>query len=251
AYLRLGQNPREAAVRRAAVLQAADLYRQAGALNDAAAALELYLQRFPRPVPTAIAVRQQLAELAHAKNDEKRRRHWLEQIIEAERSASDAARSAQTRELAAQAALQLAEFSVAIFHRTIVVEPLKRSLPRKLEAMKEALKALELATDYGVFPVTTAATYQIADLHHTLSRELLASARPAHLSGEALAQYDVMLEEQAFPFEQKAIHFYEANARRLHERRDDPWIVKSLERLAELVPARYAKKESRETKNTK
>ena len=240
-YRRLGQRGQAAAVRRAALLQAADLYRQAGATDDAVAALELYLDRFPRPVSAAIAVRQQLAELAQAESDEERRRYWLEQIIEADRRITGAARNRQTREPAARAALQLAENSVTAFHRVRLVEPLESSLPRKLKAMKGALKALEQAAEYGVSPVATAATYQIAQIYQALSRELLASARPQHLSGEARAQYDLMLEEQAFPFEEKAIHFHEANARRRREGRDDPWIAKSLDRLAELAPARYAK----------
>lgn len=239
AYLRVAQQPREAAVRRAALLQAADLYWQAGAADDAIAALERYLNGFPRPITAAIEVRQRLAQLAHDGNDEQRRRYWLVQVIEADRTAG-AARNSQTREQAAQAALHLAEDSGAAFYRARLAAPLKRSLPQKLKLMKAALQALEQAADYGVYPVTTAATHQIGDLYYALSRELLASARPQHLAGEARAQYELMLAEQAFPFEEKAIHFYEANAHKIREEQNDPWIAKSLGQLAELVPARYA-----------
>jgi tetratricopeptide (TPR) repeat protein len=241
-YLRLGQGPGDDGMRRAALLEAADLYQQADATDDAIAALEGYLDQFPRPVSNAVAVRQRLADLAKTQGEDRRRRHWLEQIVAADRSAGRG-RSAYTRAQAAHAAVELAEPLVAAFDRTPLVEPLQDSLPRKLEAMKEALHRLEQAAGYGVFAVTTAATYQIANLYHELSRALLASERPRGLTGEERAQYELMLEEQAFPFEEKAIHFYEANVRRMGEGKADPWIAKSLERLAELVPGRYASKE--------
>lgn len=242
AYLRLSESQRDAKVRRAAMLQAANLYREGGQTDAAIATLERYLERFPRPVAAAITARERLARLAALDKDVERHRYWLTQIVEAERTAGRA-RSQQTRERAAQAALQLAENSVTTFHRAHLIEPLETSLPRKLEVMRKALRELEQAAEYAVFPVTTAATYYIADLYHELSRELLASAPPKRLTSEQRAQYSLMLKEQAFPFEEKAILFYEANARRISEGQGDPWIAKSLERLAELVPSRYARKQ--------
>ena len=40
------------------------------------------------------------------------------------------------------------------------------------------------------------------------------SQRPKGLKKDELEQYNVMLEEQAFPFEEKAIEVHEINARR-------------------------------------
>ncbi len=53
----------------------------------------------------------------------------------------------------------------------------------------------------------------------------------------------MLLEEQAFPFEEKAIEIHEANARRAAEGVYDEWVQKSYTALAELKPARYARTE--------
>ena len=109
--------------------------------------------------------------------------------------------------------------------------------------MEVALAAYGKAADYGVAEVTTAATYEIAELYHDLSRSLLDSERPAELSAEELSQYDILLEEQAFPLEEQAIDLHEVNAVRTADGVYDEWVVRSIDQLAELVPVRYAKRE--------
>ena len=78
--------------------------------------------------------------------------------------------------------------------------------------MEEALKAYAVAADYGVADVTTAATYHIAALYQDFGKALMTSQRPKKLSKVELEQYNVMLEEQAFPFEEKATELHEVNA---------------------------------------
>ena len=95
--------------------------------------------------------------------------------------------------------------------------------------------------------VTTAANYEIAELYHALSKDLYASERPPELSADELEQYDILLEEQAFPFEEEAIDLHETNAARTADDVYDQWVKKSLAALAELSPGRYAKAEIGET----
>ena len=83
-------------------------------------------------------------------------------------------------------------------------------------------------------------------MYEQFSSDLLASDRPADLDADALEQYEILLEEQAFPFEEKAIDLYKANASRAPEGVYDEWVRKSFERLAGLMPARYAKEERSE-----
>jgi hypothetical protein len=52
-----------------------------------------------------------------------------------------------------------------------------------------------------------------------------------------------MLEEQAYPFEEKAIALHELNARRASEGVYDQWVKRSFAALRELKPVRYAKNE--------
>jgi tetratricopeptide (TPR) repeat protein len=228
-YWQLGQDRKQNTdMQREALLRAGDLYLQAGKINDAVNVRKLYLERFPEPATVAVGVMQQLADLETA--DSGKRQHWLEAIIVADRAGG----TEETRVIAAAAALELANRQLADFRRIQLVNPVKKSLSRKLQAMKQALQAFESAIDYGVSPVITAATYQIATMYDELGDALLASERPGSLTDEELAEYDVLLAEQAAPFEQQAIDVYTTNAQRSSSEPGDPWIEKSVQRLAEL-----------------
>jgi tetratricopeptide (TPR) repeat protein len=230
-YLRLGQDRQQTdAMQREALLRAAEIYTQSGAVREAISSRELYLKRFPQPATPAVAVMQQLADLEADSGSADRRKHWLEEIIRLDRTAG----TAQTRVPAAEAALELAENRLTIFRQIQLVNPVQDTLARKLQAMKRALQAFEVAIDYGVTPVTTAATYQIASMYDELGLALLASERPVSLTTAELAEYDVMLAEQAADFEQQAIDIYKTNVQRSGDRQRDPWVEKSAQRLAEL-----------------
>ncbi|MEE4185989.1 MAG: hypothetical protein V2J12_09505, partial [Gammaproteobacteria bacterium] len=83
-------------------------------------------------------------------------------------------------------------------------------------------------------------------IYQQLGADLMASERPAGLSAEELEQYNILLEEQAFPFEEKAIELFEVNAARTEVGVYDAWVARSYTELASLMPARYAKFEKAE-----
>jgi TolA-binding protein len=229
-------------VRKEALWRAAELYRDSGQNAASAAAFGRYVDRHPRPVAAAIEARQHLADLAQQSSDRGARMQWLAAIVEADAAAGQE-RSDRTRYLAAKAQLVLAEPARNAFHATRLVIPLADSLSIKRQRMEAALEAYGKAADYGVAEVTTAATFELADLYHGLSRDLFASERPAELSAAELEQYDLLLEEQAYPFEEEAIELHEVNAARTVDGLYDEWVAKSLTALATLVPVRYAKPE--------
>ena len=76
---------------------------------------------------------------------------------------------------------------------------MKRQLKLKKDRMELALKAYATAADYGVAEVSTAATYQTAELYRDFGKALMTSQRPKGLKKDELEQYNVLLEEQAFP----------------------------------------------------
>jgi tetratricopeptide (TPR) repeat protein len=236
-YLRLGSGTGNESLRREALLRAAELYRSRGELDAAVKALETYYNQFSRPVDEVIGVEQQLADLEQRRGRPERRRYWLQKIIATDRGAG-AARSLLTRQLAAGAALELAEFQRADFQRMRLVEPLQNSLARKLKTMKQALALFQAAIDYGIAPVTTAATHRIASMYDELSQDLLDSERPGSLDGEQLAKYERLLEQQASVFENKAIAIYTANSERIKAGQGDAWTMKSSKRLNELTSQR-------------
>jgi murein DD-endopeptidase MepM/ murein hydrolase activator NlpD len=58
-----------------------------------------------------------------------------------------------------------------------------------------------------------------------------------------LEQYELAIEEQAYPFEEKAIKVHQSNLALTTKGVYNEWIEKSLQKLAKLVPARYDKPE--------
>jgi hypothetical protein len=166
----------------------------------------------------------------------------LREIVDADRNAG-AARTDFSHTLAAQASLELAEPLRDAYQRIALVAPLEKNLRAKKDAMQKAVDAYGKAGDYGIAEVTTTATFQIGKIYRDFSRALLDSDRPKGLSAEEREQYDILLEEQAFPFEEQAIKLHEINYRRIHEGMYDRWIKASLEQLGELLPVRYGKRE--------
>jgi outer membrane protein assembly factor BamD (BamD/ComL family) len=231
-----------AEVRRAALWQAAELYEKSASPTNAARAFAAYVKQFPAPLDPAMDARQKLADMAKAQNDARARSQWNAEIIRAHREAG-ASGTERSKYLAAKATLETADPQVAIFNAVKLVAPLDKSLKTKRNAMEKVLAIYGEALDYGVAEVTTAATFGMGELYRNLGADLMTSERPKNLDAEALEQYDVLLEEQAFPFEEKAIELHETNAGRASEGVYDEWVQRSFDVLAKLVPGRYARSE--------
>ena len=75
------------------------------------------------------------------------------------------------------------------------------------------------------------------------AKSLTKSPPPPGLSGDALDQYRILLEDQAFPLEEKSIEIHVANVKQINGGIYDDWVKKSLLQLRKLQPARYAKDE--------
>jgi hypothetical protein len=242
-FEKIAQSPGESPdVQREATLQAADLYDKAGNAAKSRAMLESFVKHFPQPLNPAMEARNKLALITAKAGDVSARDYWLKDIIAADRAAG-AARTDRSRALAAKATLTLAAPLREAFKSIKLVAPLKKSLAEKRKAMEAALKAYSQAADYQVADVTTAATFESAELYRQLGKDLMSSERPKNLSKDELEQYNVLLEEQAFPFEENSIKLHEVNAARTKDGTYDEWVQKSFAALAQLNPGRYGKVE--------
>jgi cellulose synthase operon protein C len=242
-FERIAANPAEDhAVQREALMQSADLYAKAGNTPKAMGMLEKFVDANPTPVADAEEARQRLADYADKSGDYVRRDHWYHEIIRADEQAG-AQRTERTHYLAAKAQLALAAPARDAFRAVRLTVPLKKSLIVKRDALETAMDGYRRAADYQVAEVTTAATYEMADLYRVLARDIMASERPKNLKGEELEEYNSLLEEQVFPFEEQAIKAHELNAARAKDGVYDEWVRKSFQALAELKPARYGKTE--------
>ena len=232
-------------VRREALWKAAELYEQSGTISSEQRVLEDIIDRYPNPLSESIEARFRLLTIVRENGDDQARVARLEDLIRVDATAG-AQRSDRTRYLAAVSSLELAE---PVRRRFVVVkltQPLAESLKLKRSLMEEVIEVYTESAEYGVAEVTTASTFRLAEVYEIFSSDLLESERPKDLDAAALEQYELLLEEQVYPFEEKAIDLYKANTDRTPDGVYDEWVRKSFVRLASLMPARYAKVERSE-----
>lgn len=231
-------------VRRDAAWEAAQLYDKAKLEDQAYRSYEAYAAVHPRPIDRATLARARLVELAMARGDTTNHRRWLEATIRADENAGED-RNDQTRQAAAKASLAIGRMIAADARGIRLTAPLQDSVGRKKRAMEEAIASLDRAAGYGFAEPTTAAGYEIARLYANFGQSLLDSQRPSGLGELELEQYELLLEDQAYPFEEKAIAAHESNLKRILQGRYDQWIKRSAGALVKLSPAQYQKREQR------
>ena len=197
------------------------------------------------PLEPAVEARWRLAQLNKAEGQTAKSLAWVKQVREADLKGG-AARTERTRTLGSLAALELSEPLLEQYRKVALVEPLARNLKTKKARMEDVLKAYAAASQDGSAEAVTAATFHTAALYQDFGKALVNSQRPKGLKALELEQYNVMLEEQAFPFEEKAIELNEANARRTAQGIWDEWVKKSFAALAQIKPVRYGKLERSE-----
>lgn len=113
--------------------------------------------------------------------------------------------------------------------------------------MQKALKIYADVIKYQLAEITTESTYHVAEIYRHFADALINSQRPKKLSVDELEQYDILLEEQAYPFEEKAIDIHTSNVNRTKNEIYDKWVKLSLAVLAKMQPVRYSKKEKLES----
>ena len=241
-YDRLASESEDPALRGEALLAAGDLYQQSNANDKALDAYRRYVNEFPRPVEAALEARFKISEIYKTTHDESLYQKELAEIIRID-AAAGSERTTRTRTLAARSALVLAE---QLYRDCVAVklrQPFEASLKEKQQRMDATVDAMNRLVEYEIADVTAAATYYMAETYFDFSRSLKESERPTDLQAADMEKYEADLDETAFPFEEKAIKVHEKNMELLHAGVLDDWTEKSLSRLAELMPGRYAKNE--------
>jgi tetratricopeptide (TPR) repeat protein len=225
----------------AALWQAAELYRQKADYESAVRAYRQYAHTYKRPYAQNMEAMARLAEIYAKIADDEKRAFWLREMVKADTNATKSTKTERTQFLAAGASFDLAERRQKEFEKIRLIHPLPKSLQAKKSAMQDAVKLYGQAAVYGHAEFVTGSTLAIGEIYRHFSVSLLESERPRDLNADELEQYNILLEDQAFPFEDKAIEFYETNVGRIAQGVYDPAIKTSLEHLRELFPARYGR----------
>ncbi|MDN3652679.1 tetratricopeptide repeat protein [Thalassotalea ponticola] len=251
AYMKMGWAEKPTAQETRQMLWlAAENYMKAGDKYQAMRAYRTYAHTYSEPFSTYMEAMHIMSEFyrpgseyqLNSEGDRLKRNFWLDKIINADKYAGDK-RTARSRYLAASASLHFADVLMGKFRRSKLTLPLQQSLAKKRDLLDKTLAAYNNTASYQVAEFTTQANYRIGEIYSVLAQDLMDSERPANLDELALEQYDILLEEQAFPFEDKAIEIHETNAKRSVDGIYDDWVKKSFDDLAKLLPARYNKQE--------
>lgn len=241
-YERIEKESEDEEVRRGALTLAAELYGEAGARAKQLEVYKRFVKSFPSPVEEALEVYRQMGEVYLALGDSNNHVATMRRIVAIDRKAG-AERTDRTRYLAAEASLTLAEPLFEAFKEIELVQPIKRSLDAKKKMMKKAVSAYTALLDYEVADVTAASTYYIAEIYYNFSQTLMKSERPDNLSDLELEQYELALEDQIYPFEEKSIAVHRKNVELLYVGVYSSWIDKSIKKLSLIFPALYAREE--------
>jgi len=225
---------------------AAEYYFKAGDFNNALINFRTYAHQYPEPFAIAQEVRFKMSEFYRKTKEANKRYFWYRKMIKYHQeqitiSEDDLERSTY---LVSYAAINLGQAHQQTFNQIKLKVPLNKSLKRKQKAMKKAIHYYQLVFKEQLAEFVPKANYSIGQLYRNLAQDVMKSERPKDLDELALEEYEFVLEEIAYPFEEKAIEIHQANAERAWDNIYDEWIKQSLAALAELEPAKYNKYET-------
>lgn len=221
----------------AALYQAAEYYELEGLAADAMGMYARFIEQYPGQFELVIEAYDKKIAYYDQYYPEQAA-DWRRKLVSYE-SERIAVTTPRARSLAAKARFALLDKSVDAFADIRLQLPLKQSLQRKKASLQSLVTELEQVAEYGVAEYSAAATHVIAGLYRQLARDLMDSERPPELTDLQQEQYDILLEEQAYPFEEQAMDLYRLNVARAPEGQYDEWVRKSFISLAEMNPTEY------------
>ncbi|WP_417514960.1 tetratricopeptide repeat protein [Marinobacter sp.] len=219
-------------------LRAAELFHAAGADEQRNAVYEGYLATGPVALEADEHIRLQTMRHRLIETGSSAAQ-WRAELVSAELESNW--HSETTLQWAAHGALINGAEAAEEFAGIELSIPLEQSLDRKQAAMARAQASFREAESLGGSGVLAESLFRRAELHRIMARDLLASAAPEELNELEQMQYRMLLEEEAYPFEERAIALHSQNHQRITVGGFNTWIEQSLSVLAELHPGRYSR----------
>lgn len=221
-------------------LRAAEFYHQAGSIQDRNVLYRGWLAIAPGPQNGTDHLQQQTLRQRLIESGSGPDLDQLRETLVA-READSRWHSAQTLLWAGHAALVLGVEAAESFAGIALAHPLATSLTRKQRALEQAQSYFLEAESFAGEAVQSEVLYRRAELYRILARDLMASEVPQELNELETLQYQMLLEEEAYPLEERAMELHSRNHGRIARQGFDAWIERSLEALADMHPGRYSR----------
>ncbi|GAB4271862.1 MAG: tetratricopeptide repeat protein [Deferrisomatales bacterium] len=218
------------------LLEAAEARRSGGEPGEAARLFAEFAERFSSDRRVARARFRQAELLEAAGRDEEARRAY---------EAAWSARAPGEEEVyRAQAALALGRAALEEVRAVTLTGDLEAALARKEALLEQALVQLSRAAGLPYAQTFTEALFLAGQAFEHMKQALLESERPPGLTAEEREEYDFLLEERAFPLEERAVSYYRRGvAAAVAAGVYTPWVGRMFQRLESLAPWAYRRPE--------
>jgi len=227
---------------KALLWEAASLFKKDNNEKSMISTYKQYAQQFPLPLERSLKARQIIANYYLSHKQIKTYKQWLVSIINIEHQYTKNGNQ-EANKIAADSSLALAQYALSDYEKIKLSIPLKKSLAKKKKALKRTIKQFSNTLKYADPETQTLATYGLGEIYRDFANSLLKSERPKNLDADALEEYGYLLEDQAFPFEEKAIKIHSNNFSKTQTGLYNKGIKLSQKSLIELLPFQYDKNE--------
>lgn len=228
--------------KQALLWEAATLFKKDNNTLQYLKAYDYYAKNYPIPLERSLLARQTIADYHLSKNDIKLQKAWLNSIVKNEKKYTKDSNQ-EANKIAADSSLALAKYALNDYQKLKLTVPLKQSLAKKRKALKTTIKQFSNTLKYTDPHTQTLAAYGLGEIYRDFASSLLNSERPKNLNKEELEEYGYLLEDQAFPFEEKAIKIHRSNFAKTQQGIYNQGIKQSHSALSKLLPFQYDKHE--------
>lgn len=230
-------------IRRVARYRAAELYLEAENLPLAIEHFRFYAHNHPVPARLQMEAMHHMDLLYQQTDEPGKRQFWLRKKRDTFKSLAAEDQTERMMYLGSESMYLLAANQLNAFKTVRLTQPLSRSLKKKQRSLEASLKAYQQIAAIGVLEFVGKANYSMASLYQILAEDLMASERPKNLNALEQDQYELLLEEQAYPFEEQAIVLHQNNLRLGWQTDWSDAVNSSLLALQSLSPGRFKRQE--------
>ncbi len=223
---------------RQALFSLAKILKKRGVPQRSIAGFEKYRARYPEDLSRGLEATYQIAELRQKGGLETEALDTYRRLLDEHRSAQSADGPLDFDDFKlAKAHFLLAEDTYRRYQAIRLIEPVEVNWKRKEELLDQVIKEYLVTVDYRYPEFSIPASFRIGEAYEDFGEALVTSDRPPGLSEEEREAYDELLEEKAYPYEEKAVETYELTLTKSEQAGVfNEWVGRAHQRLSLLAP---------------